>query len=391
MTWQTLSIVVPTAISAAVYAGAQTSFAWTMLRRKRLAKPRMYPRVSLLKPMAGVDDGLLVNLASFAALDYPAYEILFGVASPSDPAADVVRKFIAAHPELSAKLVVTDRSSRSAYNPKVAQLIELTKHARGSVLVVSDANIRVPPSYLASIVAKLLEPGVGLVSSVIVGAGEKTLGAALENAQLGAYVAPGIVAAHRLGIRPATIGKSMAMRDVDLARVGGWESVAKVLAEDDALAQRFDRAGYRVELCLEPNVNQNERTSVWKSIERHARWAKMRRAFMPFGFTAEPLLLPLIVATWIAMAAPSVLSARMWLWSLGVQVLGTVLSLTALGVRRAWRLAALEPLRTFAVFIAWALAWTTRRVAWRGHAFVIGEGTRLIPVEGEGTASALEP
>ena len=46
--------------------------------------------VSILKPVAGADDELRENLESFAALDYPAYELLIGLASPDDPARPIV-------------------------------------------------------------------------------------------------------------------------------------------------------------------------------------------------------------------------------------------------------------------------------------------------------------
>lgn len=380
MDWNTVSTVVPTALSATFYAVAHTAFLTAMVRKKAPPLLSVRPWVSILKPIAGADDDLRGNLESFADLDYPAYEILFGVASAEDPAVPVVQAFLAAHPGLSARLVWTTPADERTLNPKVAQLLDLTRAARGSVIVVSDANVRVPRTYLRSLTAALLQPGVGLVSSVIVGGGERSLGAALENAQLGALVAPAVVAAHFFSIRPATVGKSLAMRRVDLERVGGWESVADVLAEDDALAQRFDALGYSVEVCLDTIENHNRDTSLLRTIERHARWAKMRRALMPLAFAAEPLFSPLLVATLVGILAPSPLAAKIWGCALGLQVVGALLCFTLLRARRPWLLAALEPLRAAVLLLCWGLGCMSRRVDWRGNVFSIEAGSKLVPV-----------
>jgi ceramide glucosyltransferase len=380
MDWNTVSTVVPTALSATFYAVAHTAFLRAMVRKKAPPLLSVRPWVSILKPIAGADDDLRDNLESFADLEYPAYEILFGIASTEDPAVPVVQAFLAAHPRVSARLVWTSPADERTLNPKVAQLLDLTRAARGSVIVVSDANVRVPRTYLRSLVGALLRPGVGLVSSVIVGGGERTLGAALENAQLGAHVAPAVVAAHFFAVRPATVGKSMAMRRADLERAGGWESVADVLAEDDALAQRFDALGYEVDLCLETIENHNRDTTLLRTIERHARWAKMRRALTPLCFALEPLLSPLLVATLVGILAPSALAAKIWGCALGLQVVGARLCFTLLRMKRPWLLAALEPLRAAVIFLCWGLGCLSRRVDWRGNVFSIEAGSKLVPV-----------
>jgi ceramide glucosyltransferase len=387
MELRTVATVLPTAVSAGLYAGVHATFFLEMIRRPTNPLPPIRPWVSILKPVAGADDELQDNLASFAALDYPAYEILIGVASPADPAVPIVEAFLAAHPALPAQLVWT-RPAPPGKNPKVAQLLELTRRARGSVLVVSDANVRVPRTYLRSLVDRLLRPGVGLVSSVIVGGGERSLGAALENAQLGAAIAPVVVSAPRLAGRPITVGKSMAMRRADLERAGGWESVAAVLAEDDVLGQRFHALGYGVEVCLCPVENRNVATPVQRTIERHARWAKMRRAVTPTCFALEPLLSPLLVAAIAAIALPSPLAARIVLAALGLQLAGALLVHTLLGARRPLLLAALEPARVALGVACYALALASRRVCWRGHTFVLEEGSRLVPVTGEGAVDS---
>jgi ceramide glucosyltransferase len=380
MDLQTLALVLPTALSASLYTFVHSSFAWSLLRRRPAGPPTVRPWVSVLKPVAGADDELRENLESFAALDYPAFEILLGVASPDDPAVPIVQDFLRAHPTLAARLVWTTPPRGAVQNPKVAQLIDLTRAARGSVLVVSDANVRVAPDYLAALVATLLRPGVGVVSSLIAGTGERTWGAALENAQLGAAIAPAVVAAHRVFGRPITVGKSMAMRRADLARVGGWESVAGVLAEDDVLGQRFHALGYGVELCLAAVENRNVACSARRSLERHARWAKMRRGIVPSLFFLEPLLSPFLVALLMAVAAPSALLLRVAALALGLQIVGALLAHTLLGARRPLLLAALEPARALAGFACYASAVVSRRVSWRGNEFVVGEGSRLLPV-----------
>ena len=379
MDWQTLVTVLPTAASATLYTLVQSSFIWSVGRAPRAPLPSVRPWVSVLKPVAGADDELRENLESFARLDYPAFEILFGAASADDPAVPVVQGFLAAHPEISARLVWTRPPSGEIMNPKVAQLIDLTRAARGSVIVVSDSNVRVPPSYLRSMIGTLLRPGVGLVSSRIRGSGERTLGAALENAQLGAAIAPAVVAAHALFGRPITVGKSMAMRRADLARVGGWESVADVLAEDDVMGRRFHDLGYGVELCLAAVDNRNVACSTARTIERHARWARMRRALSPGFFLLEPLLSPLFVALVTALLAPSALALWAVLAALATQVILSFFAHLASGAERPLMLAALEPARTAVALASHALALGSRRVSWRGNDLVIGPGSRLTP------------
>lgn len=379
MDWGALATIAPTALSSTLYAAIQASFLVRVGRHRLRAlrdAPCATPFVSILKPVAGVDDELAENLESFAHIDHPRYEIVFGVASREDPAVPVIQAFIAAHPEVKARLCLTDPSE--ALNPKVAQLLELTRRAEGSVLVVSDANVRVRPDYLKTLLSVLMRPGVGLVSSLFVGTGERTLGAVIENAQLGAFVAPGVVAAAELAGRSISVGKSMAMRRVDLERVGGFESVANVLAEDDMLGRRFSERGYVVELCLDPVENRNTSCSLTRTLDRHTRWAKMRRALAPRCFAAEPLCSPLLIAWLTLLLSPTRLALEVWLFAWALQSLGTFLALRMLRPERAnLLLVAAEPLRTLCWFFCWLNAYASRRVTWRGNTFAIGAGTEL--------------
>jgi len=364
--------------SLALYATLTTAFTLGWSRRTQRTPDRC-PRVSIMKPIAGLDDDLRDNLEAFARLDYPSFELLIGIADHDDDALPTVRAFLAAHPTLDAKLVFTN--PREALNPKIAQLLGLERQATGEVFLISDANVRVASDYLDAIVAELLRPGVGLVSNVVAGTGEQTLGAALENLQLGAHIAPGVVAMKFLGGPTLTIGKSMAMWRRELARVGGLPSVANVLAEDYVLGRRFREQGYVVSVVHSPVENRNVRCSIARTLERHTRWAKMRRAIMPAAFFVEPLSSPIAVALAALAIAPSRETFALLAVALVAQLMFASFAMRAIrGRALPLRYLALEPLRAIVIQLCWLRAAVSRRVEWRGHPFVLGADSVLLPV-----------
>lgn len=369
------------AFSLAVYVFQLVVFLWAMRRPGAFARgvTPLSGRVSVLKPLAGVDDELLTNLESFARQEGCEYELLLGVASRRDPAWALAEVFVARHPELRVRLVETDPDA--AVNPKVAQLIGLEKLATGKIVVISDANVRARPTYLRDLVAELAVPGTGLVSNVIMGAGEKNLGAAIDNLILSTHATPGVLAAVTVTGRAITVGKSMAMRRADLRRLGGFEAVARVLAEDHALGRRFGRTGLKVRVSTHLIENRNVQASLRRTYERHARWSKMRRAMAPTGLLAEPFLMPWVISTFALVLAPSEVTADLFIVSALTQMLGMEFFVRA--IRGRWfpvRHMPLELVRSWVLFAGWVTAWASRRVEWRGHAFeIVGENTELEP------------
>jgi ceramide glucosyltransferase len=300
--------------SVGLYLTMVGGFVTAMWRRPSLPTPSATPRVSILRPLAGIDDELADNLASLADLDYPDYEILIGVASRDDAAFTVARRFVAQVGLEKARLFLTDPDQ--ATNPKVAQLLTLERAATGDVLLVSDSNVRATRDYLNPLVTELLRPGVAIVSSVIAGTGEQTLGAALENLQLGAIIAPSVVAAARIIGRPITVGKSMAIWRSPLEQIGGLSRVANLLSEDHMLGKAFAEAGFGVGVSLTPVANRNVACSLKRTMERHTRWAKLRRAIAPVGFWFEPLLSPIVTATLACVALPGKMACLAFVWAI---------------------------------------------------------------------------
>lgn len=334
--------------------------------------------VSILKPLAGRDDDLEANLESFALLDGYAYEILFGVASATDPAHAAARAFIARHPEVDARVVLTDASA--ATNPKIAQLIALAERARGDVLVISDSNVRVDREYLLHVLSPLSDPRCGLVTNLFAGTGERTLGAALENLQLAAMVAPSVVLSTLA--QPITVGKSMAIRKRDLATIGGFAAFENVLAEDLMIGRAITRdAKLEVATSFHLIENRNVTGTIAKMFDRHARWTKMRRSISP-GFCAlEPLFSPVLVALVATALSPTRSTFAMFGLALIIQTITAFAAARTLrGRPMSWRYLPLELVRVFVLFACWVSAWASRTVIWRGNAFTIGAGSVIAPV-----------
>src|SRR5262249_37205720 len=89
-------------------------------------------------------------------------QILFGIGSSDDPVCEIVHKLLTEFPSVDAQLVVC--SPLHGTNTKVAKLGHLERLARHELLVISDADVKVPPDFLANVLAPLERPEVGLVT-----------------------------------------------------------------------------------------------------------------------------------------------------------------------------------------------------------------------------------
>jgi ceramide glucosyltransferase len=368
------------AASAALYLAMVSGFLVAMRRRTPAQAPRNTPRVSILKPLAGIDDELDENLSSFATLDYPDYEILLGVASVDDGAYPAARKFVESVGHERARLIITDPDA--ATNPKVAQLLALERAASGEVIVVSDSNVRVTRRYLDPLLAELSAPGVGTVSNVVAGTGERTLGAAMENLQFGAVIAPGIVASAFVLGTTITLGKSMAMWRKPLEEIGGFARVAHLLSDDHMLGKAFARAGYQVRLSLWPVENRNVDCTLERTIARHTRWAQTRRALSPVAFAIEPALSPVVITTLACLVSPTRLFCLALMSAAVVQMVCAVVTTRTLrGFALRWYWAPLEIARSYLLFFCWLRACSTRRVTWRGHRVELVRDSAIVPAK----------
>jgi len=241
----------------------------------------------------------------------------------------------------------------------------------------------VKPEYLNVLVSEISKPGVGLVSSIVAGSGERSVGAAVENLNLGASVTPLQVLVKSVTGKALSVGKSMAMWRAQLRSIRALPRLTDVLAEDFLLGRFFEEAGYDVEISLVPIENRNVTAPLARSFERHVRWSRMRAWVSPATFLFEPLGCPILVATLTMLADPTRLTAAVLASVLVAQTTGSYSSVALLR-GRAPSLAYLpaEVLRSYLLFACWCSAFFGRTIKWRGHPFRLGPGSRLSPVGG---------
>jgi ceramide glucosyltransferase len=346
-----------------------------VVTRKPRNIPDYAPPVTILKPLKGLDEGLEANLRSFFQLDYPVYQLLFCVADGDDPAIGLVERLLAEFPERDAQLLVG--CPAFGLNPKVESLAAMERHRKHDVLLISDSNVRVRPSYLRETACYLADPGVGLVTNLFAGVGEEHAGAALENLQLNGIIAGGVATASMLGIT-CVVGKSMLMPVRVLEAIGGFASVRNLLAEDQAIGIRVRKAGYAIKLSPHVIDNVNQSRSFRWFLNRHSRWFKIRRRLALPTFLIEPSFNLAAVGLVWAFSGESGLA-----WGGLLVLLGLGMARDAIQSRRLrgtfprLRHLLLSPVKDLFLLPVWFDALVNRRIHWRGHQFLVGNFTRL--------------
>ncbi|MBL8684067.1 MAG: glycosyltransferase [Myxococcales bacterium] len=383
------SLLVP-ALSLTAYGVLHTLFARNV---RRLAPPRTAEQiaqrritttnslgvegVTLLKACAGADEALEECLTSYFALEHPRLQILLGVADERDPAVAIIRRVIARHPHVDAKLVVVSRVSHAS--PKINTLAALESHARYELLWLSDSNTAVEPDTLGPMLARLDEPSIGAVVSVVASVGEETLGAALDNLAVNAWVTFGAVAA--LGARGgfAGAGKSILLRRSTLHRAGGWSPMGRCFADDTVLLNSIAELGLQVVAAPRVIRCPNATSSVATFWRRHGRWSQIRLAIAPHSLASEILCSPFAVALAALIAVPSLAGLAMLALCACAQLVGDAWitrSLRGEWIRPSLALATL--LRPLVLGLLHLRSLFTRKTVWRGRVAFMGPRSQII-------------
>jgi ceramide glucosyltransferase len=332
---------------------------------QRIPAARDLPPISVLKPLAGVDEGLETNLRSFFEQDHPAFELLFAVREHNDAAIPVVQALQEQFPARASRLLVTGEPPYA--NAKVFSLDRMLAEARHDLLVMSDSDIRVAPGFLTSLAAEFTDLNIALATCPYRAVAGESLWSKLEAEGMNTEFLAGMVVARMIeGVRFA-VGPTLAARKTVLEKIGGFHILKDYLAEDFVLGKFAAEAGFGV--ILSRNVVEHRIGSEpWRTNATHRlRWVRSTRRSRPLGYIGQiftyPLPLALIFCSlaprwWPALLAAAALRA-LAAWSTSTWILRT---------RPRWSLLIVQDILSFGF---WLAGFFGNTVVWRGRRYYL--------------------
>ena len=140
--------------------------AWEHVRFARscladLARHQPKGRALVLVPCKGHDLGLEENLRALLRQDYPDYELRLIVESAADPACAVIRRVMAAHPDVKSRLVVAGSAIRSGQKVHNLRFATVGLSPRIHYLAFLDSDGRPRPYWLRLAIARLYRLEMG--------------------------------------------------------------------------------------------------------------------------------------------------------------------------------------------------------------------------------------
>jgi ceramide glucosyltransferase len=235
---------------------------------------------------------------------------------------------------------------------------------------VNDSDIVVAPGYFRTVVAPLRDPHIGLVTCLY-RAHSESWASHFEALGIATEFAPSVMVARLLGQAEFALGSTMVFSAEALRRIGGFERIARYVADDYQLGCHIRKLGYRIEFApvvVETDLGAGSWAHTWR---HQLRWSRTIRVSRPAGYYGYAVT----HATLWALVA---FAGQQW-WAggiaLAIRMTAGVLVGTAIlkdrGVlARFW----LIPLRDLFGFAVWAAGAFGNRVQWRDRSLVLEPG-----------------
>ncbi len=345
--------------------------------------------ISVLKPLRGLDIGLYDNLASLCRQRYGRYQIICGVADESDPAGTLVRKLQREYPDVDLELVVDDRVYGSNY--KVSNLINMYERAKHELIVIADSDIRVGPTYLASLDTAVRPANVGLATCLYRAVNRGGIPTLIESLFINTDFMALVMLARKVEKSSYAFGATIAIRRSILDEIGGFSPIVNSLADDYQIGFRVSQKGYDL-IVTNVVVDTILALGNWRRLFDHQlRWARTYRICRPAGYFGSILTHGTLWSTLnVLYHAFSPLSCLISGAALAVRYASAIsLSWRHLRTKTSWTAMLMVPIKDLLFDALWLMAFAGDTVVWGGHRFRVDRNGQMIDLDGEPVLSVL--
>jgi ceramide glucosyltransferase len=331
-----------------------------------LSEPSTPVPISILKPLAGVEDGLEANLRTFFEQDYPSYEILLAVTTEADAALPVARRLSEAYPHIPSRVIITGEPLYP--NRKVRSMHVMAGEARHDLLVMSDSDIRVGPDFLTRIAGEFQDPKLALTTCPYRAVPGKSFWSRLEAVMMNTEFLSGILVARMMEGMRFAVGPTTVARRKLIEAIGGFESLKDYLAEDFVLGRRAAELGFGVGLSRYVVEHHIGSQGFHANSTHRLRWMRSTRRSRPAGYLGQlftyPLPLSLLLAAWEPAFWPVPVAAGLLrginVWQVAAQILEDPLT-----TKSPW----LVVFQEVVSFVYWVAGFFGNTIHWRGARF----------------------
>jgi ceramide glucosyltransferase len=343
------------------------------VRHSRKCRPqssRGRSAISVLKPLAGLDEGLEDNLRSYFEQDYEDFELLFAVRHGLDAAVSVVQRLMLEYPAIRSKLIVTGEPPYP--HAKVFSLKCMFDQARHDLIVMADSDVRVGPDFCRSLADEFGDERLGLVTCPYRAVAGKSFWSRLEAVGMNTDFHAGLFTAVMMEGTKFAVGPTIVARRNVLLALGGIERVKDYLAEDYMLGRIAAEQGFVVRLSPYVVEHRIGSSGMRANFSHRLRWARSSRRSRPWGYVGQFFTHSLPVGLLAGIIHPQ------WWWLVAITAFlraaaAWVVSDRILNAAIPWLLL---PLQDAVGFIFWIAGFFGKSIHWRGRRYTLNrDGT----------------
>lgn len=325
----------------------------------------------MLKPLAGLDEGLEQNLRSFFEQDYRDFELLFAVRHESDPATQVLRRLMLEYPVVDSRLIVTGEPPYA--HAKVFSLQCMFEDSKNDLIVMSDSDVRVKSDFCRSLAAEFADQRLGLVTCPYRAVPGKAIWSRLEAIGMNTDFHAGLFTAVMMEGTKFAVGPTIVARKQVLMALGGIKRVKDYLSSEDFMLGRIAaELGFGVRMSGYVVEHRIGSESMLQNFSHRLRWARTTRRSRPWGYIGQFFTHTLPVGSCFCLACPGTRRLLAITWILRTAAAWLV-SERILRAAVPWLLLPLQDLLAFAF---WVAGFFGNSIKWRGRRYILNaDGT----------------